>query len=83
MMFELLFVMDRSLKTYISSVLTSETSSLQYFNHRIEVRHTCKNQTVPYGTVPWGWRCPRHFVPGYDRTVPPGTKAIRPSGASH
>src|SRR5271166_7166562 len=19
-----------------------------------------------------GWRCPRHFVPGYDRTVPPG-----------
>ncbi len=21
-----------------------------------------------------GWRCPRHFVPGYDRTVPPGQK---------
>jgi hypothetical protein len=20
----------------------------------------------------FGWRCPRHFVPGYDRTVPPG-----------
>jgi len=19
-----------------------------------------------------GWRCPRHFVPGYGRTVPPG-----------
>jgi hypothetical protein len=19
-----------------------------------------------------GWRCPRHFVPGYDRMVPPG-----------
>ena len=23
-----------------------------------------------YGSL--GWRCPRHFVPGYDRTVPPG-----------
>ena len=23
-------------------------------------------------TVLSGWRCPRHFVPGYDRTVPPG-----------
>ena len=30
------------------------------------------NQTVPYGTAPLGWLCPRHFVPGYDRTVPPG-----------
>jgi hypothetical protein len=27
----------------------------------------------------FGWRCPRHFVPGYDRTVPSGTKADRPS----
>jgi hypothetical protein len=63
--------------------------------------HSCKNQTVPYGTALWigdvpgtscqatiapslrdkaralrdgslDWRCPRHFVPGYDRTVPPG-----------
>jgi hypothetical protein len=30
------------------------------------------NQTVPYGTALLGRRCPRHFVPGYDRTVPPG-----------
>jgi hypothetical protein len=22
----------------------------------------------------FGWRCPRHFVPGYDRTVLPGQK---------
>jgi hypothetical protein len=22
----------------------------------------------------FGWRCPMHFVPGYDRTVPPGQK---------
>jgi hypothetical protein len=21
-----------------------------------------------------GWRCPRHFVPGYDQPVPPGQK---------
>jgi hypothetical protein len=34
--------------------------------------HTCTNQTVPYGTALLGWRCSRHFVPGYDRTVPPG-----------
>ena len=28
-----------------------------------------QNHTVPYGTALLGWRCPRHFVPGYDRTV--------------
>jgi hypothetical protein len=27
---------------------------------------------VPYGTVLLGWGCSRHFVPGYDLTVPPG-----------
>jgi hypothetical protein len=30
------------------------------------------NQTVSYGTAVLGWRFFRHFVPGYDRTVPPG-----------
>jgi hypothetical protein len=30
------------------------------------------NQTVPYGTALLRSRCPRHFVPGYDRTDPPG-----------
>jgi len=34
--------------------------------------HTCWNHTVPYGTALLGWYCPRHFVAGYDRTVPPG-----------
>jgi len=34
--------------------------------------HTRANHTVPYGTALLRWRCPRHFVPGYDRTVPPG-----------
>jgi hypothetical protein len=34
--------------------------------------HTCTNHTVPYGTALFGRRCPRHFVPGYDRVVPPG-----------
>jgi hypothetical protein len=36
--------------------------------------HTRTNHTVPYGTVFFGWRSPRHFVPGYDRTVPPGQR---------
>jgi hypothetical protein len=40
-------------------------------NHQIGA-HTCTNQTVPYGTALLGWRCSRHFVPGYDRSVPPG-----------
>jgi hypothetical protein len=39
-------------------------------NHRIGA-----NQTVPYGTALLRWGCPRHFVPGYDRTVPPGLGA--------
>jgi hypothetical protein len=34
--------------------------------------HICKNQTVPYGTALFEGAIPRHFVPGYDRTVPPG-----------
>jgi len=34
--------------------------------------HTATDHTVPYGTALWGWRCPRHFVPGYGRIVPPG-----------
>ena len=25
-----------------------------------------------------GWRCSRHFVPGYDRAVPPGLRTRRP-----
>jgi hypothetical protein len=32
----------------------------------------CPNHTVPCGTAPFGWRCSRHHVPGYDRIVPPG-----------
>jgi hypothetical protein len=31
-----------------------------------------KRQRVEWGTDLLGWLCPRHFVPGYDRTVPPG-----------
>ena len=40
-------------------------------NRRIGA-HTGANQTVPYGTALLRSRRPRHFVPGYDRTVPPG-----------
>src|SRR6202043_508016 len=46
-------------------------SKCRHSNHRIGA-HTCANQTVPYGTALLGRRGPRHFVPGYDRTVPPG-----------
>jgi hypothetical protein len=42
------------LDAWISSVLTSETWSLQYFNHRIEVRTPARIRLVPYGTAPWG-----------------------------
>ena len=34
---------------------------------------TCEiptHRTLRDGSL--GWRFPRHFVPGYDRTVPPG-----------
>src|SRR6476646_3906295 len=43
----------------------------RHAHHRIGA-YTCANQTVPYGTALLGWRFPRHFVPGYDRIVPPG-----------
>ena len=46
-------------------------SKSRHAYHRIGA-HTCTNHTVPYGTALSGRRCPRHFVPGYDRTVPPG-----------
>src|ERR1700675_2045437 len=46
-------------------------SQFHHSNHRIGA-HTCANYTVPYGTALLGWRFSRHFVPGYDRTVPPG-----------
>src|ERR1700686_3739036 len=39
--------------------------------------HTCTNHTVPYGTALLGWRCPRHFVPGYDHAVPLGRNRFR------
>jgi hypothetical protein len=49
-------------------------------NHRFGA-HTGANQTVPYGTALLRWRGPRHFVPGYDRIVPPGPGA-KPFGAT-
>jgi hypothetical protein len=47
-------------------------SSDQTIKYRSNRAYTCKNHTVPYGTDLLGWRSPRHFVPGYDRIVPPG-----------
>ncbi len=70
----------------------AQTQSQRYFaskcapcflsqaSHSDQVRKTGPNQTVPYGTAPLRWRCPRHFVPGYDRTVPPGLGGKAPFG---
>jgi hypothetical protein len=33
---------------------------------------SARHHTVPYGTVLLGYGFSRHFVPGYDRPVPPG-----------
>src|ERR1700735_1535457 len=52
-----------------------ECSSLQSSN-RCAYR---RDQTVPYGTALLRSCSPRHFVPGYDRTVLPGHSAyLRP-----
>src|ERR1700733_2085898 len=73
-MFEPLFdVMNPFLNTQIFSVFTSETSSFQYCNHRIEVRTPARIRPYPTGRLFWV-TISRHFVPGYDRTVPPGQK---------
>jgi hypothetical protein len=52
-------------------------------NHRIGA-HTGANQTVPYGTALLRPALSRHFVPGYDRIVPPGlgTKPLRGNESS-
>ena len=60
--------------------LLLDVMEIRHSNHRIGA-HTCTNHTVPYGTALLGWRCPRHFVPGYDRTVPPGHFATGPTSS--
>src|ERR1700730_15293876 len=47
---------------YLVSVLSQSSSSSSFV----------LDHTVPYGTGSFGWRLSKHFVPGYDRTVPPG-----------
>src|ERR1700726_4634645 len=72
---EKVFAMERSCivgqKPYNINFFSFRARNFVTPNHRIGA-HTWANHTVPYGTVLLGWRCPRHFVPGYDRTVPPG-----------
>jgi hypothetical protein len=41
------------------------------------------DHTVPYGTVLSEGRFPRHFVPGYDRAVPPGQRPFAHRSASY
>src|SRR5271165_5494742 len=50
------------------SVFVCEISSLQSSNRCARLHES--HRTLRDGSL--GWRCPRHFVPGYDRTVPPG-----------
>src|SRR5271166_5536081 len=45
-----------------------EISPLQSSNRCAYLHES--HRTLRDGSL--GWRCPRHFVPGYDRTVPPG-----------
>jgi hypothetical protein len=51
-----------------------------FLNLRESARTPARITPYPHGTALLGWRCPRHFVPGYDRTVPPGHFA---TGFSH
>src|SRR5580693_6233901 len=71
---EKVFAMERNCivgqKSYNKPFLSSRIRN--FVTPIIESVHNCANHTVPYGTALLGWRCPRHFVPGYDRTVPPG-----------
>ncbi|MEY2616185.1 MAG: hypothetical protein QOH78_1958 [Verrucomicrobiota bacterium] len=54
------------------SILLSDAANRRPKTSRSIRVYTCKNPTVPYGTDLLGWRSSRHFVPGYDRIVPPG-----------
>ena len=73
-MFELLFdVMDPVPEHTDFLCFHIQTLSFQYCNHRIEVRALQESDRT-YGTPPFGGAIPRHFVPGFDRTVPPGQK---------
>ena len=59
------------IRNLVTPILQSPNRSAA---HRQESDRTLRDGSIGGGDVP------RHFVPGYDRTVPPGTKAIRPSG---
>jgi len=65
-----------STQRYFSSKMCAAYSKFRRTNHRIGAQ-ACANHTVPYGTVLLDGAGPRHFVPGYDRTVPPGRKPFR------
>ena len=69
-------------KTWISSVLTSETWSLQYFNHRIEVRTPWQesDRTLRDGSL--GVAMSQALRARLRSHCPSGTKAIRQSGVS-
>ena len=53
---------------FLRKAFVFEISSLQSSNRCAHLHES--HRSLRDGTL--GWRCPRHFVPGYDRTVPPG-----------
>src|ERR1700754_2887749 len=64
------------------SVLTSETSSRQYFNHRIEVRTPLRIRPYPMGRL-LGMAMFQALRARLRSRCPSRTKAIRPWGSSH
>ena len=48
----------------------------------IMARRTLRESDRALRDGSFGWRYPRHFVPGYDRTVPPG-QSHSPIEAAH
>src|SRR5271165_3393155 len=60
-------------------VFAFEISSLQSSNRCAHLHES--HRTLRDGSL--GWRCPRHFVPGYDRCCPYGALAGIASASSH
>jgi hypothetical protein len=55
--------------------------SANHSNHRINA-HTGAFRPYPTGRL-FGVALSRHFVPGYDRTGPSGTRGAKPFGAAN
>jgi hypothetical protein len=61
-----------SQKSYNINPFQFSHFEFRHANHRIRAHAHLHEHTVPYGAALLGWHSPSHFVPGYDRSVPPG-----------